>query len=227
MLGDYIRLLPPGTKNLLIINIIIWVFMALAPASGEARVQSWCVLHYIGGSDFNAAQLLTYFFLPAGFLTVFFNMLMLFLLGPQIEWATGTGRFVFLYLSCGVGAGLVYELVAILMMNHYMGMLPGQVSPFDPVLGKIAMLRNFSLRGADSAVFGIIIAYGILFAERIVQLIFPPVPVKAGYIALICVVVQLFHIFRSQDMIWLDISPLAGMLVGFLIILYWKKKTGS
>jgi len=225
MFGNYVRMLPPGTKNLLIINIIIWAFMTLAPAAKEAWVQSWCALHYMGGSGFNAAQLLTYFFLPVSFLPMFFNMLMLFFFGPQIEWAVGTRRFVFYYLSCGVGAGLVYEIVAILMMNHYMDMLPDQVSPFDPLLAKIAMLQSFSLRGADSAVFGIILAYGMLFAERTIQLLFPPIPIKAKYIALICIAVELIPVFQRPDMMWLNISSLAGMLVGFFIILYWKKKS--
>lgn len=173
---------------------------------------------------FNAAQLFTFFFIPLGFVPMFFNMLMLFFFGPQIEWRVGTKRFVFFYLSCGVGAGLIYELVAILMMNHYMGLLPAEASPLDPLLGKMMMLQNFALRGADSAVLGLILAYGVLFAERTVMLLFPPIPIKAKYIALACVAIELIPIFRAPDMLWLHVAPIGGMLVGFGIIMYWRNR---
>lgn len=224
MFGNYLRSLPPGTKNLLIINLLIWLLLAIAPAGKVALIENWCSLRYMGSPMFNAAQLLTYFFLPIGFIPMFFNMLMLFFFGPQIEWRVGTKRFVFFYLSCGLGAGLIYELVAILMMSHYMGMLPAEASPLDPLLTKMMMLQNFGLRGADSAVLALILAYGVLFAERTVMLLIPPIPVKAKYIAMVCVAVELIPVFKAPDMLWLHIAPIGGMVVGFFIILYWKKR---
>lgn len=217
-------MMPPGAKNLLIINLIVWLLMAIAPAGREAQIMNWCSLHYMGSSGFNAAQLFTYFFMPTNFIAVFFNMLMLFFLGPQIEWAVGTKRFVFYYLSCGVGAGLIYELSAILMMNHYAGMLPQELLADDPLLGKMLMIETSTVRGADSAVLGLILAYGVLFAERTVQLIFPPIPLKAKYIAIICVLFELLPVLQSPQYIMLHLAPLGGIAVGFGITLYWKKK---
>lgn len=223
MFGNYVRMLPPGTKNLLIINIIVWLLMAIAPPAKEAWILNWCSLRYMGAPEFNAAQLFTYFLLPTGFIATFFNLLMLFFFGPQLEWAVGTKRFVFFYLSCAVGAGLIYELVAIFMMNHYMGMLPAEVSPFDPLLAKMSLLQSYGLRGCDSAVFGLILAYGVVFANRTIQLLFPPIPIKAKYIAIFCVAFELVPLLQAGDMMWLNLSSLAGMLVGFCIIMYWKK----
>lgn len=198
--------------------------MAIAPSAKEAWILNWCTLKYMGNPMFNAAQLFTYFFIPVGFIPMFFNMLMLFFFGPQIEWAVGTKRFIFYYLSCGVGAGLIYEIVAILMMNHYMGMLPSEVSAMDPLLVKMAYLQNFSLRGSDSAVFGVILAYGVLFAERTVHLLFPPIPIKAKYIAILCAAIQVLPMLQYRDMMWMYVVAPGGMLVGLCITLYWKNR---
>lgn len=218
------RSLPPGTKNLLIVNLIVWALLAVAPAAKESAIMQWCSLHYMGSSAFNPVQIFTYFFLPVSFIPMFFNMLMLFFFGPQIEWAVGTKRFVFYYISCGVGAGLIYETVAILMMNHYMGVVSGDISATSPVIAKMAILQAYGVHGADCAVLALIMAFGVLFAERTIYLMFPPIPLKAKYIAIICVALELLPLLQMPEMLWMHVTPFAGLLVGLGIILYWKKR---
>ncbi|MDE6438029.1 MAG: rhomboid family intramembrane serine protease, partial [Muribaculaceae bacterium] len=97
---DNFRNLPPVTKNLIIINVIIWLAMALVPALGM-RLESFGALYYFTSDSFLPTQLLTYMFLHASFLHLFFNMFALFMFGNNMERVLGSPKFLFYYLTCG------------------------------------------------------------------------------------------------------------------------------
>lgn len=106
------------TKNLLIINVIIFVVMALSPLM-DAKMQTYAALHYFSSPGFRPWQLISYMFVHANFMHLLFNMMALYFFGPLIERTMGRDRFLLFYISCGVGAALLQEGVFAVMMSRY------------------------------------------------------------------------------------------------------------
>ena len=100
-------------KNLIIINLIVWLAMFVLPGRLGTGLENFGGLHYFLASDFNPAQLITYMFMHStqSFAHIFFNMFSLWMFGMTLERTLGSARFLFYYVSCGVGAALVQELV--------------------------------------------------------------------------------------------------------------------
>lgn len=241
-LSNLARNLPPVTKNLIIVNLLIYVVMLIAPNRG-ATLEHYCALHYFTSPDFNPAQLFTYMFLHGGFTHVLFNMFSLFMFGPQIEWSLGSKRFLFYFISCGIGAALIQEGVYYLLLQKYMGMfspeefrqiivegakIPRGYNFSDPTLGNINSLVNTPMVGASGAIYGVLLAFGMLFPNQVIYLMIPPMPIKAKWMIVGFVVIELFLGLRSTSLTSTDnvahFCHLGGMLVGYLIILYWKKQ---
>lgn len=241
-LSNMARNLPPVTKNLIIVNLLIYVVMLIAPNRG-ATLEHYCALHYFTSPDFNPAQLFTYMFLHGGFTHVLFNMFSLFMFGPQIEWSLGSKRFLFYFISCGIGAALIQEGVYYLLLQKYMGMfspeefrqiivegakIPRGYNFSDPTLGNINSLVNTPMVGASGAIYGVLLAFGMLFPNQVIYLMIPPMPIKAKWMIVGFVVIELFLGLRSTSLTSTDnvahFCHLGGMLVGYLIILYWKKQ---
>lgn len=103
--------MPPVTKNLIIINFIVWLAMLILPSRLEVDFMKYGALHYITAPDFNPIQLVTYMFMhsTSNFAHIFFNMFTLFMFGITLERVMGSPKFLFYYLSCGIGAALVQE----------------------------------------------------------------------------------------------------------------------
>ena len=217
--------MPIVTKNLLIINVLAFLFTLVFPG-----VQSACGLHFFLASDFNVFQLVTYMFLHGGWTHIFFNMFALWMFGRVIESVWGPKRFLFYYLSCGIGAGVVQELA---QLGQFYLMVKSQ----DPTAGLGGMfevagvlshqLNAWTTVGASGAVYGILLAFGMIFPnERI--FIFPlPVPVKAKWFVMFYVALELFYTLCSPGDGVAHTAHLGGMLFGFLMIRYWRKQTDA
>lgn len=113
------RQLPPVSKNLIIINVIIWLAINVLSDRFGGMMIRYGALHYFTSDDFLPSQLFTYMFLHEGFAHLFFNMFALFMFGGIIERSLGSKRFLFYYVSCGLGAALIQEGVFAIMINHY------------------------------------------------------------------------------------------------------------
>ena len=100
--------LPSVTKNLLVINVLIFVVMLLSPLMDQ-KLTTYAALHYFTSPGFKLWQLVTYMFVHGGFGHLLFNMIALYFFGPPIERVLGKERFLFFYLTCGIGAALVQE----------------------------------------------------------------------------------------------------------------------
>lgn len=112
------RTLPVMTKNLLVINLIIFAVMALSPLM-DAKMQTYAALHYFSSPGFRPWQLVSYMFVHANFMHLLFNMLALYFFGPLIERVMGRDRFLLFYITCGVGAALLQEGVFAVMLSRY------------------------------------------------------------------------------------------------------------
>ena len=237
--------IPPVTKNLLIINVIIWLAMALVrPVAG--LLEQYGALYYFTSDQFVPSQLITYMFIHANFMHLFFNMFALWMFGMTMERVLGSPKFLFYYVSCGLGAALVQEGVFAGMIAHYASMFanPGAVRdllahsqvmynqlyeigvvPTDAEVGMLYQLYHTPTIGASGAVFGILLAFGYMFPQARLSLLFPPVTLKARTFVLIYAAIELvLGVYNNQADTVAHFAHLGGMLFGLLILLYWRKK---
>lgn len=243
--SSFLSQIPPVTKNLIIINLIVWLAMFVLPGKIGTGLENFGGLHYFLASDFNPAQLITYMFMHStqGFAHIFFNMFSLWMFGMTLERSLGSARFLFYYISCGVGAALIQELTwaltwedtfVRLIANSYHIDFPEAREYIGQLMstpdGKAAMARNLNIFvtiGASGAVYGVLLAFGMLYPNAPLYLFFIPVPIKAKWMVIgmgvIEVLIGLSESAGKADGI-AHFAHLGGMIFGFFIILYWKKK---
>lgn len=214
--------LPTVTKNLLIINVLCF-FGAIVGKKYGFDLNAVCGLHFFMASDFNIAQLVSYMFLHANFEHIFFNMFAVWMFGRTLEHVWGSKRFLIYYMVCGIGAGLIQELVQYI---EYVVVLQGY-QQVDTGFGIIPMSEYLNLMntvGASGAVYGILLAFGMLFPNA-QMFVFPiPFPIKAKFFVIGYAVIELvLGMSRAGDGV-AHFAHLGGMIFGLLMILYWRKK---
>ncbi len=235
--------MPQVTKNLLIINIIVWAFMAFIPAADHAITKN-LALYYFTSPGFRPWQLFSYMFLHANFSHLFFNMFALLIFCATIERSMGSVRFLFYYLTCGLCAALVQEGIFAIYVQRYTDLMLNAVSAEDlstmlnrgwdailsgrnysmPELGALNAYVNTPLVGASGAVYGVLLAFGFLYPNQPVYLMFVPIPIKAKWLVMGYFVIEFVSgISTSADGV-AHFAHLGGMVFGFLLLLYWKKK---
>lgn len=216
------RNIPIVTKNLLIINIL--VFIATYVLRGlNIDLNDILGLHFFLASDFRIWQFFTYMFMHGGFTHILMNMFMLWMFGMVVENVWGPKKFLFYYIVCGVGAGLCQELA------QYGTYLVEGLAHFDSVrIGTIVLpmdvyLNMMNTVGASGAIYGVLLAFGMLFPEERMFIIPIPIPIKAKWIVMGSIVVELFSAIGTSNDGVAHLAHLGGMLFGFILIRYWKK----
>ena len=193
--------LTPMVKNLLLINLGLYV---LTEYMGMDIIKYKLMLNSFHSPEFQTYQIYTNKFLHGGFTHLFFNMLGLFFLGPLLERVWCSSRFLIFYLVCGIGAAILYATI-----SYFQGAL-------NPMLG------------ASGAIYGLLMAIGMLFPNTEFMLLFPPIPLKAKYLALGLGLIALFSGLNQAagDNI-AHFAHLGGMLFAFILLKIWQNKRGS
>lgn len=216
--------MPTVTKNLLIINVLCFFGYIVAKRYG-IDLNDMMGLHFFLASDFNPAQLITYMFMHANFQHIFFNMFAVWMFGRTLEHVWGPKRFLFYYILCGIGAGLIQE--AVQYVDYAMNL--SQYEQVDIGVSIIPMSEYLNLLttvGASGAVYAILLAFGMLFPNSEL-FIFPlPMPIKAKYFVIGYAVLELVLGISGGDGV-AHFAHLGGMLFGFILIIYWRKKNGG
>jgi membrane associated rhomboid family serine protease len=209
-------------------------------------------MHYWASNKFSPAQLVTYMFMHGGFNHIFFNMFALYMFGGVLEQTWGPKRFLFYYLVTGVGAGIIQQLFwtveyhsVLVAMNEAIAANSGEgLLPFQGMLGHYFSMTNLEMFnasalidlkrmfldlpvtvGASGSVFGLLLAFGWLFPEVRLMLLFFPVPIKARIFVLIYGVLELFlGVAQFSGDSVAHFAHLGGMLFGAILILFWKKE---
>ena len=224
----------PVTKHLLVINIIMWLATLVCERTGMIDLNQWLGLHFWKGSEFNVLQFFTYMFMHGGFTHLFLNMWALWMFGSLLERVLGSKRYLFYYISCGLGAALVQELV---WQFSWQSILAGSVT--GPAAGSVADIIKaineghaaFTMNdfynqlltiGASGAVFGILLAFGMIFPNVPLYIIPFPFPIKAKWLVLAYGVIELFFGISGAMSDVAHFAHLGGMLAGIVMILYWK-----
>ena len=222
--------IPPITKHLLLINLL--AFVAYLVLRGQnIDINQMFGLHFFLASDFHIYQFLTYMFLHANLEHIFFNMFGLWMFGCVMERVWGGKRFLFYYMVCGIGAGLLQELTQLadlyFSVNNgsqqvSLGQLLTQLSPVERTA-----LNALNMVGASGAIYAVLLAFGMTFPnERI--FIFPlPIPIKAKWFITFYIAIELFSALATQHSQVAHFAHLGGMLFGFLLIRYWRKHPSS
>lgn len=211
--SGFLGSIPTVTKNIIIINVIVWLAQVVLLRNG-VDLSAKFGLHYIGSQHFSIYQLITYMFLhdPYSFMHVFFNMFAVFMFGRTLEHVWGPKRFLSFYFITGIGAALTQLLIIFIRLQT--------ASPEN-----VYQLMNSVTIGASGAVFGILLAFGMLFPNAELFLIPFPFPIKAKWFVLGYGLIELFFgvsNFSGDNVA--HFAHLGGMIFGIFVILYWKKK---
>lgn len=213
--------LPAVTKNLLIINVLCFFGYVVAERYG-IDLNDLFGLHFFLASDFNLGQLVSYMFMHADFRHIFFNMFAVWMFGRTLEHVMGPKRFLSYYMVCGIGAGLVQEVVQYIqyatVLSQYDGVNTGlTVIPMEEYLNLMTTV------GASGAVYGILLAFGMMFPNTN-MFVFPlPFPIKAKFFVIGYAVIEVLMGFGSSGDGIAHFAHLGGMIFGFLLIMYWRK----
>lgn len=218
--------MPTVTKNLIIINVLVFFGTFVALRYG-IDLKDYLGLHFFLASDFNPAQLITYMFMHGGFTHIFFNMFAVFMFGSVLERTWGPKRFLFYYILCGIGAGLIQEGVQYVQyITEYSQYT--QVNIGSGIIPMEEFLNMMSTVGASGAVYAILLAFGMTFPNNHL-FVFPiPFPIKAKFFVIGYALIELYSgIANNPADNVAHFAHLGGMLFGLLLILYWRKKDKS
>ena len=221
--------IPPITKNLLIINLIAFLATLVLQMRG-IDLADIGGLHFFMASHFHLYQLVTYLFLHASFMHILSNMFGLWMFGCVIENVWGPKKFLFYYITCGIGAGLLQELA---QFGSFYMTVTEQVP--DATLAMVfeygsqyaSSLNAWTTIGASGAVYAVILAFGMTFPNERLFIIPFPFPIKAKWFVLGYVAIEFFSAISSSADGVAHMAHLGGMLFGFLMIRYWNRHPDS
>lgn len=235
--------IPPVTKNLIFINVLVWLAMILLPGTFDLTLTRICGLHYFSSPDFRFWQPITYMFMhsTAGISHLLFNMFGVWMFGSVLERVFGSQRYLLFYMTVGVGAALVQEAIYAIWIHAEAANLPQGVTLgliadegasllatgrnwIDEPLSTLNMLINLPTVGASGALYGVLLGFAMIFPNMPLYLFFIPVPIKAKWMVLGYGVIELFFGVTGLQSGVAHFAHLGGMIVALLLIIYWRKK---
>ncbi len=235
--------LPPIVKNLILINVVMLIANFTAKSVFSVDLTTILGLYFPKSDKFMPLQILTHMFMHANFMHLFFNMFALFMFGAILESVWGPKRFLIYYMVCGLGAAFVHESVIMFQYNKLTNAIgPDQLQLVidngaavlnegkqyaDVTMRDLQMLLNTPTVGASGAIFGVLLAFGVLFPNTQLMLLFPPIPIKAKYFVLGYGAIELYLALTQPGSNIAHAAHLGGMLFGYILIRYWRKTTST
>ena len=230
--------LPEVVKNLLIINGLLYLATISLKDFG-IDLTSILALHQLQSVDFMPHQLVTHFFMHANFTHLLLNMFALWMFGKILENVWGAKRFLTYYMITALGAAIIHiifcqyqifevssklntDLIAQVLNARPNSQINGTAAEISN-MQKLYTLINTPTVGASGAVFGILLAFGMLFPNTLLYIYFA-IPVKAKYFVILYGVVELYLGLSNNpaDNV-AHFAHLGGMIFGFLLLKYWQK----
>ena len=215
--GGFLASLPPVTKNLIIINVIVF----LATLVNEDFMIGTFALFYPTSQYFHWWQVVTHMFMHGGFWHIFFNMYTLLIFGSVVERYIGPKKFLLFYFVCGLGAVALHFGVEYWQMQSYM---EGAALGNATALQRIEAIKFTPTVGASGAIYGVLMGYAMIFPESKMTLLFPPVTLSAKWMVVVFAAIELFTGVTGVASGIAHFAHLGGMLIGWLLILWWRKR---
>lgn len=229
---------PPVVKNLIIINVVMFLGLYLFQQFFHLNLNTILGLYYFQSPMFKPWQLVTHMFMHGGLMHIFFNMWALWIFGKTLESVWGSKRFLIYFLITGLGAALFYSLVNYIQFGPQVSALKAAYS-VDRVnmalLNEILQPGNqyYELGrelirptiGASGAVYGVLLAFGMLFPNTPLFIIPIPFPIKAKWLVIGFGALELYLGITRTDASIAHFAHLGGMLFGFIMIKYWNRFT--
>jgi membrane associated rhomboid family serine protease len=235
--------IPPIVKNLIFINIIMLLAYWTIDSVFQIDLNRILGLYFPKSEQFKPLQIVTHMFMHGSFWHLFFNMYALFIFGVVLENVWGPKRFLIYYFVCGFGAVIIHEsvlgiqyynLTRVISPENLQVVLNEGTAYFnkgmafeDPAMRSLEMLLNTPTVGASGAIFGVLLAFGVLFPNTQLMLLFPPIPLKAKYFVMIYGGIELFLAISQPGSSIAHAAHLGGMLFGYFLIRYWRKTTNT
>ena len=214
---QFLNNIPRVTKNLIIINVIIF----LATLVNKEFMISNFALFYPKSHWFHWWQVITHMFMHGNFWHIFFNMYTLFIFGCVVERIIGERKFLTFYMVCGLGAAALHLGVEALQAQGYLNAIAeGSTRAADSYMA----LKSTPTVGASGAIYGVLIGYAMLFPDSRLTLLFPPVTLSAKWMVIIFAAIELVTGVTGTAAGVAHFAHLGGMLIGWMLIRYWKKK---
>ena len=212
--SNFLDRIPPVTRALLIINVIMFV----ATLINENFMIGTFAMFYPASPLFRWWQPLTHMFMHGGWWHILFNMYTLVMFGMVVERALGTKKFLILYFVTGLGAVALHTGVEWLEVHR-------ALASADPAAQQnvIDLLRT-PMVGASGAIYGVLVAFAMLYPDARMTLLFPPITLDAKWMVTVFIVVELLTGITGTQMGIAHFAHLGGALFGFLLILYWRKR---
>ena len=255
------KILPPGVKNLLIINTLVFFATVVFQQTGLVDLDKWLGLHYIAAPDFHIWQFITYMFMHGNFMHLFFNMFALWMFGAAVENYWGTKRFLVYFFITGIGAAMCHYLIVFFQVHPTVALInqfidnpslesyrylvehntnvqfndmfrnnlvlleqnPGVLDELAYVTANArdTYLNSINIVGASGAVYGLLLAFGMLFPNSYIYIYFL-LPIKAKWFVILYGGIELLSgIWGTSDGV-AHFAHLGGMIFGVLLILYWR-----
>jgi len=252
--SSFLDNIPPVTKNLLIINVLFWIASITFVQIKEIEINNWLALHYWQASDFRPFQFISYMFLhgffprqslQSSFMHLFFNMFGLFVFGRILEYVWGSKRFLIYYMITGIGAGIIQQItwaIDIYPISKEIAELAASglqqgVNIGDRIIysadelfrwKREVYLNRFLVVGASGSVMGLLLAFGMLFPNQPLFIMFIPVPIKAKYVVIGYAVISLFMgVGNFQFDNIAHFAHLGGMIFGYFLVRKWKRDANN
>jgi len=207
------------TANLIIINI---VFFLINNVVGVKMVE-YCALFYPASPFFKPIQLVTHMFMHGGVGHIFGNMLALFMFGSALERVWGPKRFLVFYFVTGLGAAVLYMGVQAFIVYNFTGSIHPSVEKVNEFT-KVLQIYGTPVLGASGAVFGILVAFGMLFPNSEILLLIFPVPIKAKYFVSIYFLYELYEgIANNPGDEVAHFAHVGGAVFGFILVKLWNR----
>jgi membrane associated rhomboid family serine protease len=244
---SFLNNIPPVTKNLLIINVLMFIVTFFFFKQG-ILLEHILGAHYINSPLFEPYQIVTHFFMHGSPTHIIFNMLALVMFGGFLERLWGGKRFFILFIASAIGAFALYNAIGVYQIMELRQQLEAQLPAIGKSLDSIDDAMNQGLQwnldgsgievlqdkyyemcttpmvGASGGVFGILAAFAILFPNTQLMLIFFPVPVKAKYLIGGYVIIEVllsFYQFEGDNTAHL--AHVGGAIVGAILVFFWRK----
>jgi membrane associated rhomboid family serine protease len=236
--GRFLGSTPPVTKNLIIINVVMLLITMLFQQASRINLNAVLGMFYFQSPYFGPWQIVTHMFMHGGFTHILFNMYALWIFGKTLESVWGGKRFLIYYLATGLGAAFFLQLVNYIQFAPDIDAVKAAYS-VDRInrtlLNEILQPGNQFYQvgrelvrptvGASGAVYGVLLAFGMLFPNTPLYLMFIPIPIKAKWLVIGFGVLELFLGITQSGGNIAHFAHLGGMIFGFFLIRYWNKFT--